>query len=801
MFLKQIKIENIRSYIDETINFSKGSTLLSGDIGSGKSTILLAIEFALFGTSRPDLPAELLLRKGAAQGSVELLLELKGKEVMIKRGLKKEKDTIKQLSGHVIINNTKKELTPVELKAEMISLLGYPEELVNKNKNYIYRFTVYTPQEEMKFILQENAEIRLDVLRKVFNIDKYKTVRENLQLYLKGMRSEIARSKTRTEPLEEIKQQILEIQQEKLQVEDLIEEISPKLTLLQEKLKQQKDILEELEKEQKEFLELKQNQRTNLLLINEKDRVVNQLSQKQESLKEEISNLKVTETDLEKLKEELKDIEINKNDFLKRRTVLGEKLKTVQRDIAFLQEEIKLIIEGTSKIEEKEKLKETLSQEVTKKEYLQKKKTELNELLEKTSEVIIKNKTLLLQSKELQEKISSLKNCPTCLQIVTERHKQKINDGEEEKNLKAEKLLDNLNKKKEEILQQRETVEQELKELIVKENLLTKTELELLHLLEKKGQIEIKKETLKITVQENNQLMQQLKQLEKEDETEKLNKRYLHIQEAVNLLSKKRFLENNLLDLKRNVEERRKEISELKNRVQEIENKLLNKKDLASEIEVKEQKITETRQLEKELAIKLAQFQTQKSGLNKQKESIQKNVDKLNLEMSKLIRLRKVYHWLEAHFLKLTSAIEKQVMINIHYRFNQMFQEWFSILIDDENIYSRIDDSFTPIIEQNGYEVSFVNLSGGEKTSASLAYRLALNQVVNDVISEINTKGLLILDEPTDGFSTEQLDKVRDVLEKLSLQQTILVSHETKIESFVENIVRIRKDSHRSSIA
>ena len=82
MLLKQLKLQNIRSYVDQTINFSSGSTLLSGDIGSGKSTVLLAVEFALFGTSRPELPGELLLRKGSAQASVELKFILNNQEII-----------------------------------------------------------------------------------------------------------------------------------------------------------------------------------------------------------------------------------------------------------------------------------------------------------------------------------------------------------------------------------------------------------------------------------------------------------------------------------------------------------------------------------------------------------------------------------------------------------------------------------------------------------------------------------------------------------------------------------------------
>jgi len=113
----------------------------------------------------------------------------------------------------------------------------------------------------------------------------------------------------------------------------------------------------------------------------------------------------------------------------------------------------------------------------------------------------------------------------------------------------------------------------------------------------------------------------------------------------------------------------------------------------------------------------------------------------------------------------------------------------------------RLDDEFTPLIEQNGYESDVENLSGGEKTAVALAYRLALNKVINDIIGEIKTKDILILDEPTDGFSSEQLDKMRVILEQLSIRQVIIVSHESKIESFVDNVIRIDKDEHVSQVS
>ena len=133
MLLKYIKLNNIRSYTNAHIEFPEGSVLLAGDIGAGKSSILLAIEFALFGTKGSELPAYSLLRHGKKEGFAELNFELDGKNIVIKRTLKSGKNGISQSSGHLIINDVKKEGMPVELKADVIELLGYPKDLASKS--------------------------------------------------------------------------------------------------------------------------------------------------------------------------------------------------------------------------------------------------------------------------------------------------------------------------------------------------------------------------------------------------------------------------------------------------------------------------------------------------------------------------------------------------------------------------------------------------------------------------------------------------------------------------------------------
>jgi len=132
-------------------------------------------------------------------------------------------------------------------------------------------------------------------------------------------------------------------------------------------------------------------------------------------------------------------------------------------------------------------------------------------------------------------------------------------------------------------------------------------------------------------------------------------------------------------------------------------------------------------------------------------------------------------------------------MQRIHQEFSHYFEHWFGLLIDDDSLIARLNDTFLPIIEQNGHDISVIHLSGGERTAAALAYRLSLNKVINDVISQIKTKDLIILDEPTEGFSSEQLDKMRDVLDQLHVNQLLIVSHEDKIESMVDRVIRVEK--------
>ena len=95
MKIDSILIENIRSHVKTYIKFSEGFNCLVGGLGAGKSSILYAIDFALFGDPI-GRSYEYLLREGANVGRVALKFIENGKEYTLWRGLRRRGNRISQ---------------------------------------------------------------------------------------------------------------------------------------------------------------------------------------------------------------------------------------------------------------------------------------------------------------------------------------------------------------------------------------------------------------------------------------------------------------------------------------------------------------------------------------------------------------------------------------------------------------------------------------------------------------------------------------------------------------------------------
>ncbi|MDD5254225.1 MAG: AAA family ATPase [Candidatus Nanoarchaeia archaeon] len=683
MIIKKIRLNNIRSYLIEEIEFPEGSTLLSGDVGTGKSSILLAIEFALFGIRKGELSGDLLLRKGEDEGYVELFMEVENKDYIIKRTLKRTSSGVSQDSGYIISDGARREGTALELKQQILNILNYPKELLTKTKSLIYRYTVYTPQEEMKLILSGEKDARLDTLRKVFGIDKYKRINENSKIILTKIKE---KQKEYAGFISDLNKKI----DQKIDYEKEIQNINKEINLI-------KPRYETLNKEVNDKIK-------SIALYEEK------IKEEQELRKKiELNNLKITSR-IEK--KERNDSRIN---GLILQVNEGEK-EIITIDV----EEVKKTI----------KFKRDVLDETQKE--LENTKNELSKLLAQEE-----------NSNKIKEDIENLNFCPLCKQEVNKEHKHKIMYEENNK-------LMLIGDKKGELIGKKAGFEKRIKDLLE----------EIDELKERQNKVELviyKKKAIEEKIKEKTKL---------EEENELISKEVKILKESNEDSIKK--LED-YLNINRNYEKEKLDLESLRKNFRDIE-------------------------------IRKVTLETQLNSITKTINLLDKEIDERIKKKEKLEYLSQLRTWIEESFINIISLIEKQVMLRVHYDFDILFQKWFDILMNNKEISISLDEEYSPKIIQNGHDIDYNYLSGGEKTAAALAYRLSLNQVINNLVSEIRTKDIIILDEPTDGFSSEQLDRIRLVLDELNIKQVIIVSHESKIESFVENVIRFNKENHISKI-
>ncbi len=752
MIINSVKLHNIRSYLDEEIRFPEGSVLLSGDIGSGKSTILLAVEFALFGILQGVLEGEALLRNGKNNGYAELDFNADGKRIIIRRNLKRNRESVRQDSGYLIINDMKLDLTPSELKARVLEILGYPKELLTKSKALIYRYTVYTHQEAMKHILFENPEMRLDVFRRVFQIDKYRRIGNNCSILLQSVNERKKVLNAQISDLEQMKEKKSGLENSLKEKRINIAAFSPVVEDCEKKIKER----------QKGILEAEQRIR-------------------------ELNEIKVRISSITAAAEEKRKQLLSINTELRK---TGEDISGYERKYESSKGNIPVFLARVAALQSylvNEKFDKSRKSEI-KEEMLN-----LEEVLTELTSTITESQLIMDNSEKIKNKIAELDKCPLCMQPVTEEHKSSIHESENKKMKDAAKILDKNAAIRQETEAKLRNIRQELEKISENEGRFERLRFSSEAFMNSVNELNLEPELEKYV---------EIREAVKFEESEipilaNLQKQLRDSNYALNILEEKRNLRNALMEKQ---SASRKEIMEAEAMLN------LQKEKLRSfgDIEISYHKI---RNEVDELMRKLREAAAKKAAFEKEEEYIMRNISEVEQEISKKIRMKEelavlmqLHNWLQEYFLNLMNVIEKHVMLKIHQEFNELFQNWFSILMESEVLSARLDEEFSPVIMQDGYETAVENLSGGEKTSCALAYRLALNKVINDMISGIKTKDIIILDEPTDGFSSEQLEKVRDVIRQLNVKQIIIVSHEAKVESFVDNVIRIVKNEHVSRV-
>lgn len=802
MILESIIIDNIRSYDHAEVIFPQGICLFEGDIGAGKSSILMAIEFALFGLGSQK--ADGLLAKTADSGYVTLCFTVNKKRYEIRRTLVRKKSGSGQDSKNswIKISDEKILLAASELKQRVIKILGFNEPEGATAESRIFRYAVFTPQETIKAVLSDSAK-RLETIRRAFGIEDYSTAEANARALVQSIKGDEMLFMERSKDTIQIESQVNAAKEQIVQLKAAADAGRAKKRGIEEIKKNTDSELRQLQAQSREKAGLESQEAGLRRQIESKESHIRQLQKdirdaerQLEEKGEELAALPpVTKPDTSKSASEIAE-------EIKKTSQIRDKLTRIRAQYDEVAQEIRRIRDkaGARHDADDEQIQKDVDALDCKEKAVQDRKRDATARMEDVKKNGTQSETRLKLLQSEAEALENLGNtCTTCGQPVSEEYYhsmiQEKNDQMSEIRTKMESIsksraeseLQLQDIAREELACQQESQDMQGIILAIKEYRKNSArhadmQLQMDGITDKHGdnlgaQID-GLAVLRDSVSSHQNLIQQMS----------------HIKESMQ--KTREAIQRYKADTKSDSEDIKKQQAQ----VLQSRARLDEMRDTDDAIAQKEH---ESSRQQKEIAEAGNMIAVSDTQIDAEEQRL-RECDTRLAESRRWGQMYKKYsqykEWLEGFFIPSVSRIEKQVLLSILYNFNQTYVKWYLMLVEDPTKESGIDEDFTPTVRQDGYDQPVGFLSGGEKTSIALAYRLTLNSMMRKETQAMQSN-LLILDEPTDGFSKSQLAKIRDVLDELQSQQIILVSHEKELETYVDNVFRVYKDGGTSRIS
>jgi len=405
MKIEVVQLENIRSHMKSTVPFARGFNCLVGGLGCGKSSILYAIDFALFGDPI-GRSYDYLLREGAENGKVILQFTQNGKSYKISRGLKRrgkgisqDFDELKLFQGENLIASVKSDAVEEQLKA----ITGLEKEL--------FREIVWVRQEHLKELLDVAPRERQKRLDELFGLSDYEIAWSNLSGYQREYEGE--KRAYEKDP------DIVGIEKLNAEYNRLAEEFSlleVETQDLSRRLNEAKKTLEEAELKLKRLEELKAS--------------VEELKRKEAQLQANLANIEDSSASLaEKIEGKKAGVEN-----------LKQRLDNMQTQLESYKERLKEI--GVPADQPIEALRQYLSA-----------------FDDQIASLKAEQETMLRNMQTDQKRISSLSmenRCPLCLQPLNNEYKNNLMQRIQNENLERQKTISHLQGDIEELQQIKE---------------------------------------------------------------------------------------------------------------------------------------------------------------------------------------------------------------------------------------------------------------------------------------------------------------------------------------------------------
>ncbi len=167
MILDRLELSNFKRFRHAEINFQDGITGILGNNGTGKSSLVTAIFFALYGVKATGISADYIVSSFASpKDKCEVILDFRigGDSYKIIRTFKKGKSVSHEAEFYKNRQLVAKEVSPVEAEVKRTLGMGPVD----------FRNTIYAAQKDLLTLLDNTPAKRKEWFQKALGIDYLK---------------------------------------------------------------------------------------------------------------------------------------------------------------------------------------------------------------------------------------------------------------------------------------------------------------------------------------------------------------------------------------------------------------------------------------------------------------------------------------------------------------------------------------------------------------------------------------------------------------------------------------------------
>lgn len=220
--------------------------------------------------------------------------------------------------------------------------------------------------------------------------------------------------------------------------------------------------------------------------------------------------------------------------------------------------------------------------------------------------------------------------------------------------------------------------------------------------------------------------------------------------------------------------------------------------DIENQINKEESKLDHIKEQLSSVKKDKPNFDKLKTNTKKSIREVKENISELKSKIEPKYKLGDIYKWAYTEPLS-NNGIKAFLFESSLDNLNDILSSYSDIIGINIGIAVDLESSrkdFVVLINKNGQEVSFEELSGGEKQLASLAMAFAMNQLMNEN-KEVN---ITFLDEVFESLSQDNIEIVSNLIRKIYKDRTLfLITHHDSLPIPNARTLRVKNNNGLAS--